>query len=82
MRETLTLLTCAHSSIVSKNQTNQTKIFGSDLEHFPVFKAVRGENPRVKNLPRMTIHKLGLGVGSTSWRGEEVWPMRGLPLIM
>ena len=29
------------------------KIFGSDLEHLPVFKALRGHNPRVEHLPRV-----------------------------
>ena len=43
------LLMCADNSIVQK----VSKIFGSDLEHHPVFKALRGNDPRVKHLTRV-----------------------------
>ena len=60
--ETLTLSMCADNSIVSKKY-----IFGSNLEHLPVFKPLResnpeqllvlkdlsGDDPRVEHLQRM-----------------------------
>ena len=42
IRETLTLLTCADNRIVSKKLN---KIFGSNLEHLRIFKALRGADP-------------------------------------
>ena len=46
--ETLTLLTCSVNSIVSKKLN---KIFGSDLEHLPVFKCLRRDDARVEHVP-------------------------------
>ena len=50
IRETLTLSTGADNSIVKK----QKNTFGSDLEHLPVFKALRRADPEQN---AGTIHK-------------------------
>ena len=65
IQDTLTLLTCADNSIVSKKLN---KIFGSDLEHLPVFKALRGDNSRVKHLPCMEDPRVQSGTTSC-WGG-------------
>ena len=52
-QETPTLLMCAVNSIVSRKLN---KIFGSYLEHLPVFKA-----PRVEHLPRVADPRVQSG---------------------
>ena len=48
IREALTLSMCADNIIVSKKVN---KLFGSDLEHLYLFKALQEDDPRDKHLP-------------------------------